>query len=318
MASTSPLPRATWRHAPDRAPRRVGRALSQYEERRRAQYQKRPRTRSSRGLRAPRRRSGQGGGVRDERGLGDSARPLGSDRARASRGRGRRAAPRGARKSRPRRAAPWTRDHAAARLDVRRLDARCPRPGRPRGSRGPPRPRSPRGRAGSAYADSLTELADGSTSRAREASRSAARADSLPSSGARSRIRRGGRARASPRPESRRRRATVWSPGARSEERQRGGSRAEARRAHGRARGVAGLQRGALRGCADGGPEGARARPGSKEARAWKSGSSAVSPRRAPSSTRIKQLYIRGMEAFSSGDYKEALGTGSRSWCSIL
>jgi tetratricopeptide (TPR) repeat protein len=55
--------------------------------------------------------------------------------------------------------------------------------------------------------------------------------------------------------------------------------------------------------------------PGSKEAKAWKERvQRRLSTPRPELDARIKQLYIRGMEAFSSGDYKEAL----KSWEQIL
>jgi tetratricopeptide (TPR) repeat protein len=55
--------------------------------------------------------------------------------------------------------------------------------------------------------------------------------------------------------------------------------------------------------------------PGSKEAKAWKERvQRRLATPRPELDARIKQLYIRGMEAFSSGDYKEAL----RNWEQIL
>ncbi|HET9940027.1 MAG TPA: hypothetical protein VFR25_02900 [Candidatus Eisenbacteria bacterium] len=55
--------------------------------------------------------------------------------------------------------------------------------------------------------------------------------------------------------------------------------------------------------------------PGSKEAKAWKDRvQRRLSTPRPELDARIKQLYIRGMEAFTSGDYKEAL----KSWEQIL
>jgi len=55
--------------------------------------------------------------------------------------------------------------------------------------------------------------------------------------------------------------------------------------------------------------------PGSKEAKAWKERiQRRLSTPRPELDARIKQLYIRGMESFSSGDYKEAL----KSWEQIL
>ena len=55
--------------------------------------------------------------------------------------------------------------------------------------------------------------------------------------------------------------------------------------------------------------------PSSAEARAWKDRiDRRLSTPRPELNARIKQLYIRGMEAFTKGDYPEAL----RSWEQIL
>jgi tetratricopeptide (TPR) repeat protein len=174
------------------------------------------------------------------------------------------------------------------------------------------------GAAGSAYADSLTELATAlDLARAREASRSAARADSLHRQG---RVLESAEAaalalRLDPNQAQAR---DVWSALQGSVGKNANDAAALARKldaltaVHAASQafneGRYGDAQTAVR-------KAIALDPGSKEAKAWKERvQRRLATPRPELDARIKQLYIRGMEAFSSGDYKEAL----RNWEQIL
>jgi tetratricopeptide (TPR) repeat protein len=174
------------------------------------------------------------------------------------------------------------------------------------------------GAAGTGYADSLTQLAaDLDLARAREASRSAARADSLHRQG---RVLESAEAaalalRLDPNQAQAR---GVWSA-------LQGSVGKSANDAAALARKLDALT--AVHAASQAFNEGRYVEaqtavrkalaldPGSKEAKAWKERiQRRLATPRPELDARIKQLYIRGMEAFSSGDYKEAL----RNWEQIL
>jgi tetratricopeptide (TPR) repeat protein len=174
------------------------------------------------------------------------------------------------------------------------------------------------GAAGTAYADSLTQLATAlDVARAREASRSAARADSLHRQG---RVLESAEAaalalRLDPNQAQAR---DVWSALQGSVGKSANDAAALARKLDALTAVHAASQafnEGRYSDAQTAVRKALALDPGSKEAKAWKERvQRRLATPRPELDARIKQLYIRGMEAFSSGDYKEAL----RNWEQIL
>ena len=174
------------------------------------------------------------------------------------------------------------------------------------------------GAAGTAYADSLTQLATAlDLARAREASRSAARADSLHRQG---RVLESAEAaalalRLDPNQAQAR---DVWSALQGSVGKSANDAAALARKLDALTAVHAASQafnEGRYTDAQTAVRKALALDPGSKEAKAWKERvQRRLATPRPELDARIKQLYIRGMESFSSGDYKEAL----KSWEQIL